>query len=82
MVKLLDRTSVWLLLVLAIGLGIAPPGSQPHLVEKLIMLSNGNLVKPIDIFDLFLHGIFPLLLLIKVVRLYILKRKQDSGSRL
>ncbi|WP_455199333.1 hypothetical protein [Kaarinaea lacus] len=79
MMKLLDSTSVWLFLILAIGLGIAPPGSQPHLVEKLIMLSNGTLVKPIDIFDLMLHGIFPLLLLVKLVRLYLLKLNKSNG---
>ena len=81
MVKLLDRTPVWLLLILALGMGIAPPGSQPHLVEKLIMLSNGNLVKPIDIFDLCFHGIFPLLFLVKLVRLYMLKRNPESDSK-
>ncbi len=74
MLKLLDRTPVWILFVLALGLGIAPPGSQPHLVEKLLMLADGNLVRPIDIFDLFLHGIFPTLLVVKIVRVLALKR--------
>ena len=74
MLNLFDRTSVWVLLVLALGLGIAPPGSQPHLVEKLIMLGNGNLVRPIDIFDLFLHGIFPVLFVVKLVRMSLLKK--------
>ncbi|MEJ2178853.1 MAG: RND transporter [Gammaproteobacteria bacterium] len=81
MVNLLDRTSVWILLVLAIGLGIAPPGSQPHLVEKLTMLANGNLVRPIDIFDLLLHGIFPLLLLVKLGRMAALKLQQGSSTK-
>lgn len=74
MLKLLDRTPVWILFVLALGLGIAPPGAQPHLVEKLLMLADGNLVRPIDIFDLFLHGIFPTLLAVKIVRMLVLKR--------
>lgn len=77
MLNLLDRTSVWILLVLALGLGLAPPGSQPHLVEKLNMLSNGTLVRAIDIFDLFLHGIFPILFIVKLGRMAVLKRHQD-----
>ena len=80
MLNLLDRTSVWMLLVLALGLGLAPPGSQPHLVEKLIMLANGNLVRPIDIFDLLLHGIFPVLLLVKLARMAAMKLKQGNGG--
>lgn len=79
MLKLLDKAPVWVLLFLAIMLGIAPLGSQPHLVEKLIMLSEGNLVRPIDIFDLFLHSIFIILLLIKLVRLVILNNQQNDG---
>lgn len=79
MLKLLDKAPVWILLFLAIMLGIAPLGSQPHLVEKLIMLSEGNLVRPIDIFDLFLHSIFIILLLIKLVRLVILNNQQNDG---
>ena len=80
MLNLLDRTSVWILLVLALGLGLAPPGSQPHLVEKLIMLVNGNLVRPIDIFDLLLHGIFPVLLLVKLARMAAVKVKQGNAG--
>ena len=67
--KLLDRIPIWILLVLAIALGIAPPGAQPHLFEKLIMLCNGTLVRPIDVFDLVLHGIFPVLLVAKLARM-------------
>jgi len=36
-------------------LGLAP-FTPPHIVEKLGMLFNGKLVKPIDWFDLFFHG--------------------------
>jgi hypothetical protein len=38
---------------------------QPHLFEKLHMLINGELSRGIDVFDLFLHGAFPLLLIVK-----------------
>ena len=50
-----------LLLPVMIILGLAPFRPEPHLVEKLRMLANGQLTAPIDIFDLFLHGA-PLLL--------------------
>ena len=52
-------------------LGIAPyPGKpEPHLIEKLAMLTQGTLIKPIDIFDLFLHGTPIIILLIKLTRL-------------
>ncbi len=42
---------------------LAPFKPIPHVVEKLIMLKNGALNKPIDIFDLFFH-LAPLILLI------------------
>ena len=78
MLKLLDKVSVWVLLVLAIMLGIAPLGSQPHLLEKLGMLAEGTLSRPIDIFDLFLHSIFSVLLIVKLVRMTLLKQREDE----
>ena len=74
MLKLLDKTPVGLLVVLAVMLGIAPFGSQPHLVEKMVMLLNGNLSKPIDIFDLVLHSIFSVLLILKLFRMAVLSK--------
>jgi len=41
---------------------------MPHVLEKLIMLKNGTLSKPMDIFDLFYHLIPTVLLIIKIVR--------------
>ncbi|NTV14871.1 MAG: RND transporter [Desulfobulbaceae bacterium] len=49
-------------------MALAPFVPQPHLLEKLKMLTAGRLVKPLDIFDLFLHLIPLLLLVAKVVR--------------
>lgn len=55
----------WSVVVLAcLTLGLAP-FSPPHIVEKLGMLASGKLVKPIDWFDLFLHGAPWLLLIAK-----------------
>ena len=55
----------WPLVVVAcLTLGLAP-FSPPHIVEKLRMLAGGTLVKPIDWFDLLLHGAPWLLLVVK-----------------
>ena len=60
------------LIPLALILAVLPVVPEPHLVEKLRMLSQGNLVKPIDIFDLFWHS-WPLFLLsYKVVKDFVL----------
>jgi hypothetical protein len=52
----------------ALVLGLAPFVPEPHLWQKLKMLADGTLSKPIDIFDLFLHGIPVLLLVVKLIR--------------
>ena len=70
MFKWLDNIPFALLLVLSLFLGLAPFKPEPHLVEKIRMLLHAQLVKPMDIFDLFLHGTAPLLLMVKVIRLY------------
>lgn len=68
MLRWLDATPYAALVVVAVILLAAPLRPMPHVVEKLLMLKNGTLTKPIDIFDLFFH-IFPtVLLIIKVVR--------------
>jgi hypothetical protein len=60
--KWLDKIPLSLLLPLAVVMALMPFVPEPHLWEKLTMLASGTLVRPIDIFDLFLHGT-PLLLL-------------------
>jgi len=49
---------------------LLPFKPMPHFVEKLIMLKNGTLNKPIDIFDLFYHSAPLILLIIKTLRDY------------
>ena len=47
----------WALVALACAtLGLAPFVPVPHVVEKLGMLARGQLVRPIDWFDLVMHG--------------------------
>jgi hypothetical protein len=57
----------WGMLVIAcLTLGLAP-FNPPHIWEKLQMLSQGRLVRPIDWFDLFLHGTPWVLLILKAI---------------
>ncbi|MDO9147807.1 MAG: hypothetical protein Q7U52_09105 [Hydrogenophaga sp.] len=71
----LDRFPLLWLVVIVLWLAVAPIVPEPHLVEKLRMLSQGTLVKPIDIFDLLLHAV-PLALL--AVRLWRDARRRRS----
>ena len=64
----LDKIPYPVLIVVAVLMLLAPFRPMPHVVEKLIMLKNGMLNKPIDIFDLFYHLIPMLLLGIKLHR--------------
>jgi hypothetical protein len=50
------KLSWMILLPAALFLGLAPFLPEPHLLEKLRMLAAGQLIMPMDIFDLFLHG--------------------------
>jgi len=61
--KWLDSIPYALLVPLALVLALAPFVPEPHLWEKLKMLFAGTLERPVDIFDLFLHGT-PLLILV------------------
>lgn len=54
-----------ILIPAAIFLGLAPFVPQPHLVEKIRMLFSGTLSRPVDIFDLVMHGSPVILLLAK-----------------
>ena len=65
----LDELPLGVLAIAAILLALAPFSPEPHLWEKLKMLAAGTLVRPIDIFDLFLHGAPQVVLLVKVVRM-------------
>lgn len=53
---------------------------EPHLWEKLKMLVAGTLVKPIDIFDLLLHGAPLVLVGLKLLRIRTSKR-MAGGNR-
>ena len=65
----LDSAPLGIFVVVALTLGLAPFVPEPHVWEKLKMLFAGELSRPIDIFDLFLHGVPWLLLGIKLIRM-------------
>jgi len=58
----LDRIPLTWLLAVALWMALAPFTPEPHLLEKLRMLSQGTLTSPLDIFDLLFHFL-PLVLL-------------------
>lgn len=66
----LDKIPYWILIVIAVFMLLAPFRPMPHVIEKLIMLKNGMLTKPIDIFDLSYHVVPTIILLLKVYRDY------------
>ena len=65
--NLLDKIPLPILAILALFLTFAPFVPEPHLWQKLKMLADGTLTKPIDIFDLFWHGTPLVLLILKLV---------------
>jgi hypothetical protein len=65
----LDRIPLWILIAVALTLGLAPFVPEPHVWEKLKMLAAGTLARPIDIFDLLYHAAPWVLLALKLVRM-------------
>ena len=75
--KFIDQLPLMVLIAIALTLGLAPFTPQPHVVEKLDMLFSGSLSRPIDIFDLLLHGGPWVLLIIKLMRMGLLQMKDE-----
>jgi hypothetical protein len=72
MLKWIDKLPVKALFVVAVFFAIVPL-PEPHLFEKLGMLFEGTLTRPIDIFDLFMHGLPAVLLAIRLIRIQLHK---------
>jgi hypothetical protein len=64
MLRFLDSISYPILIFIAVFMLLAPF----NVVEKLIMLKDGNLTRPVDIFDLFFHLAPSLLPAIKFIK--------------
>ena len=56
LLQLLQSIPYSILVPVAILMALAPVYPKPHLLEKLQMLLAGDLKRPIDIFDLLMHG--------------------------
>jgi hypothetical protein len=67
--QFIDRLPLWLLVALTLFMLGAPFVPEPHLVEKMRMLSEGTLRRPIDIFDVFWHLLPVALLAIRLARM-------------
>lgn len=63
--KFLEKIPYSMLILATIFLGLAPFSPQPHAFEKIAMLVDGSLQRPIDIFDLLMHISPAILLLMK-----------------
>ena len=68
MLNWLDKIPYTPLIIFALFLFLAPFRPMPHVFEKVIMLKNGMLSKPIDILDLIYHLLPAALLVVKIVR--------------
>ena len=78
MLKLIDSLPLPHFIVLSLFLGLAPFFPEPHLAEKIRMLMSGELVKPLDMFDLLLHGTPWVLLLVKLTLIF--KKNKRSAA--
>lgn len=65
----IDRIPIFLLILVAAWMAVAPISPEPHLTEKVRMLSQGTLTRPVDIFDLLYHLAPIVLLAVKVWQL-------------
>ena len=68
MLNWLDRLPLSTVAIIALLLALAPFQPEPHLWQKLKMLADGTLTRPIDIFDLLFHGAPTVLLIVKLAR--------------
>lgn len=68
MLSFLDKIPYPILIAVAVFMLVAPIRPMPHLVEKLQMLKNGTLNRPIDIFDLLWHLLPTIVLAVKAIR--------------
>jgi hypothetical protein len=65
----LDAVPLHIAIMMALTLGLAPFVPEPHIVEKLRMLFAGTLHRPVDIFDMLMHGTPWVLLILKLISL-------------
>ena len=76
--KWIDEIPLAFLVIATVLMAILPFNATPHLVEKLGMLVDGTLQRPLDIFDLFMHGTPAVLLLVRLIRQFVLAKKVED----
>ena len=69
-----------MVIIIVLLLGLAPFKPEPHVIEKITMLLSGNLNKPIDIFDLFLHATPWILFFLKLSTLFTIKQALNKSE--
>jgi hypothetical protein len=67
MIAMIQSMPISILVVLCLTLGLAPFVPEPHVWQKLKMLAAGELTRPLDIFDLLLHGLPFVLLALRLL---------------
>lgn len=67
MIALIQSLPISVLVVFCLTIGLAPFVPEPHLWEKLKMLAAGDLSRPVDIFDLLMHGLPFVLLALRLL---------------
>jgi hypothetical protein len=76
-----DRVPLLAAFAVALLLGLAPFSPEPHLLEKLRLLADGRLSRPVDVFDLLWHGAPLVFLLVKLGRLGSLRLQRLPAPR-
>lgn len=66
--KFLDKIPFRTVIIMSIFLGLAPFIPEPHIWQKLKLLVAGDLVKPVDIFDMLFHLAPSMVLVAKIIR--------------
>lgn len=56
------------LIIFSVIMLLMPFKPMPHVMEKILMIRDGTLHKPIDIFDLFYHCMPLIILALKFIR--------------
>lgn len=64
--RFLDAMPLWVVIAASLTLGLAPFTPEPHIWEKLKMLFSGAYFRPIDLFDMLMHGAPFVLLALKL----------------
>lgn len=64
--SLLNQLPWSIVIVLSVAIGLAPFVPEPHLLEKLQMLSRGELRQLVDLFDLLFHASPFAILILKI----------------